>query len=756
MFFHYLKIGIRQVNKYKIHHAISALCLAVGMVVFALTIQFIQARWEDHDKAYIELWDKNGNYTTCDDVQQITALQDIIGTDHPLLVQTISGGAATPQVTVTDLEGNSMPYKATCTEANEAVMERYRRSLTKGSRLPAQANEIIVSRRFASKIAGAKSPVGYTLTPHPWSYSFNNTETEGLAFRIVGVASIPSDFQMLFKREGISYATPVISITFTDRKQIKEWNEKLKNVKLSIRGVLCHPTLTPYESGSRSAELLLLFFSSLILISGIVHFLKFTFQMFYQRSRELTLRHTMGEKAKGTFQLLNTEIFILLTGSLILTFLLSQYAIEITEQYIFPEQLHWLIPSEIRLTLIGIYAGMMLLCMLFTLIPIYKLRKSNFIVELNRYGRHHKYRNFMIGLQMSIALLFLGLTLTVVSFADEVANIYYKTGVDDTRIFEIESDNFLFAQNREAIFSEIRQMPEIESALPYVSYLDGCRGANFEMNSGLQKKELDLNVIYSTSDYFNFFEYPEMSPIKDNKYYAYVNRKLYQVLQQTPTPHLLKVNDKSYAVAGVCDYFYNEWKERQQYMALIDVASTVVTRPKDFSWVFKINEKASVKKTKDKIESICRKFVPETLPLHIHPLNEQPEYKMFQQILQVVGLLTFVSILLMLLSIYSSVMLDVQTRQKEMALRKINGARKTDIFRIFIRDYCLCYLAAFAVVVLLTKALIATAMPERIEVINWVWAVKLFFSVGILIAVVLFKQVRHIMKLNPAEVTKYD
>lgn len=51
------------------------------------------------------------------------------------------------------------------------------------------------------------------------------------------------------------------------------------------------------------------------------------------------------------------------------------------------------------------------------------------------------------------------------------------------------------------------------------------------------------------------------------------------------------------------------------------------------------------------------------------------------------GILTLVCVVISLLGIYSSMMLAVERRSREMAVRKINGATLVDIARIFIRHY---------------------------------------------------------------------
>ena len=75
------------------------------------------------------------------------------------------------------------------------------------------------------------------------------------------------------------------------------------------------------------ARFFLLFISSLILLSGLINFLKFTFQMFYARQRELALRKCVGSDSKGIFWLLFSEVFIMLTIAWFLSLIMGEVAI---------------------------------------------------------------------------------------------------------------------------------------------------------------------------------------------------------------------------------------------------------------------------------------------------------------------------------------------------------------------------------------------------------------------------------------------
>ena len=73
------------------------------------------------------------------------------------------------------------------------------------------------------------------------------------------------------------------------------------------------------------AKLLFLLVVSLILVSGLINFLKFTIQMFFNRQRELALRKCLGSDTKGLYGLLASEVILMMTAALLLSFLLTEW-----------------------------------------------------------------------------------------------------------------------------------------------------------------------------------------------------------------------------------------------------------------------------------------------------------------------------------------------------------------------------------------------------------------------------------------------
>ena len=121
-------------------------------------------------------------------------------------------------------------------------------------------------------------------------------------------------------------------------------------------------------------------------------------------------------------------------------------------------------------------------------------------------------------------------------------------------------------------------------------------------------------------------------------------------------------------------------------------------------------------------------------------------------------LLAIVSILLLILSIYSGISMDVINRQKEVAIRKINGATPRVIALLFGKIYLIIYLSVFVIIYPLVRlVLISITKKSNLQSIySWSWGVLLFFTMALLIFLVTAYKIYKVMHLNPASVLKKE
>ena len=99
-------------------------------------------------------------------------------------------------------------------------------------------------------------------------------------------------------------------------------------------------------------------------------------------------------------------------------------------------------------------------------------------------------------------------------------------------------------------------------------------------------------------------------------------------------------------------------------------------------------------------------------------------------------------------------MLDTETRKKEVAIRKVNGALTKDIAKLFGRTYMLiCIIAmVFAVVAMLLFHVVLSQIFDMVEINPVVPILMGVLVVAVFIVVIIAWQVHKTMKVDPSEI----
>ena len=160
------------------------------------------------------------------------------------------------------------------------------------------------------------------------------------------------------------------------------------------------------------------------------------------------------------------------------------------------------------------------------------------------------------------------------------------------------------------------------------------------------------------------------------------------------------------------------------------------------------------------IETIRREVLPENIPSQVRTFQDDLyEVQAMEYILKdIIFFFAIVSIIITLLGVYSSITLDTERRQKEVAIRKVNGAGIRSIIWLFARLYLTLLVATAAI----TFPLIYMVLQL------WKQMYTVFFHDGLLywgsilgavtlltVITIIFKILK-IARLNPAEVIKNE
>ena len=163
------------------------------------------------------------------------------------------------------------------------------------------------------------------------------------------------------------------------------------------------------------------------------------------------------------------------------------------------------------------------------------------------------------------------------------------------------------------------------------------------------------------------------------------------------------------------------------------------------------------------ILSIVRSKLPESIPFLLTTKQEERfRYiggeKMMSELFM---LLSVISLIITVLGIYSAITLDTYSRQKEVAIRKINGAGPRVIAllfgKLYIRLLVIAAIPSLTIVYLFLRMLISKKIVISAEWLNnpVLWLSIIFLTTTIVFITVAYR-IWLISRLNPAEVIKSE
>lgn len=767
MLIHYIKVALRNLLKYKFHSLISALCLAIGITCFCLTNHFINTTTRkevlpdnEHRIRVILNSEQTGTNVYCyqADVEQLEE-RNIAGLDT--LVASSDNRQA--EITVIGKNQQELPYliKYQCVSPNFFTYNAINVNL--GNQQIKAPDEVIISQAFAQKAFGNEDPTGKIVRLVTGEdQSSTNRITD---YKIAGVAQ---ERQEQGKRMPDCYfplsMNPHLPLSIhsylTGQTTLEELQKQLKATTWKRGDMDLNAWANMSETQEKSIQqsihtLMLRFIASLILVSGLINFLKFIIQMFYNRQRELALRKCMGSSAKGLYLLLATETVWMMSAAFVLSLVCTEVSISIAHTY-FPEEEMIPLPlMEICSTQFGLYLFLLGICMAICLYPVFRLRQLSIIHTMTHKKGKHLFRNIMIGIQMAISVFFVGGVYgTMLTFDELFENMYSPLSPEEEKqIISMSVNSIHMQQHIGSILSDISRLPGITEQT-FVSQMPRMNAYTY-MNYTPNDKPAGM-VIMSQGDpgYFDFFHIPMEGKKVDPQAWGtvYISRKFKERLQQDSIEGNVCLDGKKYQIAGVFQELNKEGAGRHN-----TAGSVFLVNPQASTYLFKVTASGKTPEMVKRITAICRHYVPDTLPLDIRSYSQPTIIDAIEIMQKAFGLLAAISLLLVVLSIYSAISMDTITRQKEVAIRKINGATPKTIALLFGKDYLTVYLLAFATVYPLLRAMMINLTEGQIRTAyQWGWGIILFCGIASVIFAVTAHKIYRIMHINPAEVIKNE
>ena len=236
-----------------------------------------------------------------------------------------------------------------------------------------------------------------------------------------------------------------------------------------------------------------------------------------------------------------------------------------------------------------------------------------------------------------------------------------------------------------------------------------------------------------------------------------VNETFMNTLQDNPINKLVRINNdpKEYKINGVTSSLLR-FVDGSEYFASLAIG---LLQGQGNCYVRIQPDKE--KEEKAYLEQTIKEFLPESIQPEIYTLKE--ECKQIQTtertLRNVFSFFAIVCLIITLLGIYSAISQDTERRQKEVAIRKINGASLSNILTLFTKLYLRLLLIATLFVFPIIWMVTDTILKDWIIRFNYN---SPFFWIGIFLVITFFTAINILTKIlrtariNPAEIIKAE
>lgn len=799
MIIHYLKVAIRNLLKYKAQNIISILGLSVGILCFSVCLycnRYIHAidqcfKYKERI-ADINMYNLDGRMWSGTPATLPERLRQMQIQEAETFTFMAYPRPRSYNVEIAD--GKELPYEELNTiEVDTNYYSVFTPEVRQGSWGVASQtpNAVILTRSLAQKIFGTReNPIGKRMIlMQRLSTSPNTTpRTGGIVYTIQAVIEdIPLNTSLSFLRkidmltlndsEGLLLSDRRDSMTGGSTFALLRPGKTTAQLEASFRAMDLKHTLYEEENVVSASDFGKIFLEKsvvpyfagitfivglLILLTGLLNFFQFLTGSYLNRSHEFGIRKVNGSNGKQLLGLLFTQSLVILLIAFLLTFCLIEIlnpslSFSLFDFTLTIEQgLLWMQTAEYMVGIVG-------LCLLLCLFTVWRVRHVSIQtnIYMNKSKRHkQRMRNVLLGIQFFICWLFFIFTVALYLQAEKTNATLFQTLTEKEKseILSVSLDyRFLKNDERLALIERISQHSGVkDKLLTDINYLKGMSGSSMQTEKGDRNSSFEVNVMSIPANFFEFMKIPILSghTLQTDKDMV-ADHKLVERMQKDLLGTTLYNYRSDYTVCGICaDFIADTYYQSQGYVFL----------PCDFKDYVGHCYLKCVPGKAEEVKAFVKKTLEESLPesiqLEVSTLLEDihKEQAIENNLKGIILFFSLVSLVITLLGVYSAITLDTERRQKEVAIRKVNGAGLKQIIILFARMYVCLLVFSAAVAFPLCYVLIQAWKDMYIVFFNdgplfWI---SIFAAVTTITALTIIFRILKIARTNPAEVIKSE
>lgn len=772
---HNLKVAWRNLMKYKVQNLISVLSMAVGITVLVV-MSFVLSHLRlpsyvdqpHYERSYlVRFFQNEDNVALNEDIYYI--LQANGGLRHAKEMHLRDDFSFGTTMFVFDNDTLKRRKEVSCRYVDKGILRfyGYRSAVTGEVIADLKPGEIVLGEYLARQMfEGQLPPLGSSVQLYTSDCVIRDIFSEPSAFDYYDATRVLKciDFSDEEGRDHLEecYNVYMVLNEGSSKEQLEE--EISKRLEPVSTTCVINPLSQEIKKQAEAlavAKSVSYFIGSLILLAALIGYLRMQIQLFWMRRREVALRMIHGAKMGNMFCLLMTEVLMVVGASIALSILLVNWlkAYAMSHLTTLVDSLGWNIGNMLP-TSLCVGSAVVLVCAVIIFITLRRVSHSGQGLTAGMKGsRSHGFRNVMLGLQIAISLFFVCASLLMTEI---VSMTLRHNGVpEDADFYQkhiLVSDNN--NENIASLTTSLAAHRDIENIIPY-------------SNSYRPLEEMENNdnarAYLNTDNFFNTFV------VSDTTIFDFYQVPIHWLRRDVDPNDCLFIEENFYAELekiglvqnGVLTVIPNAPSTiagtygRLPYVPDYPIYSRnmVVVTPRE-----KLNcEKLLILPREGKYQSV--KNDVEEAYHDLNPAKVEPSVFYFHEYqirdlahVSSMGygawILSAICLLMSAMSVYSTIALDTRARRKEMAIRKIHGAKRKDIIRIFGRLYVWLFIIATVAVTPILVLSIKSFIEDDPVTMSMNIAPPILLGIlvmAVMILLIVGWHIRKIMNVNPVE-----
>ena len=764
MIVHYLKIAWRNLLKYRTQTAVNIVGLAVGFACFALSLVWI--RYElTYDRYHVgaERLYLAYRVSQTDATGYDLEMKDVV----PVLRESFPEVEAGLNVPGEKAIGGAR------LSADSAFMQMFGvRVLAGDTDFLHNRDKVAVTEDYARRLFGKTDVVGEKVQDH-----YAGRMTIGAVLSSLPHSSLAFDYWYGGWNDDYQLSGNPVLIRLRPDADIEVFARKAQDYKVVKDGKETYPfqdvrwmPLTRYHYSDVNTDqsvrftYLVLFagVGLLVVLSSLLNYLALFVTRMRIREREIALRRVNGASRRSLFVQFATEYALLVVVAGLVGMTLVELAL----------------PSFRRMSGVsgGIYSEAFLYFLGVLLLSLLMLLPFVLHIRHRTMGRD-RFRPLSIGMQIAMGVLFTFATVVLMKqlyFLRHTDLGWERENIAVLHIYDVGdkyADLELFPRLRDDIARLACAEEVIDNHLPLLEMnIFGKEKITDWEGHRPDDEPLEVLRLLESSVFTDFYgmtllQGRMMSPT--DQQYAVLNETAARLLNlRQPVGTHITVRDKQLEVIGLLkDFHYSAPTVPVQPIVLVGEEGLGINAElRAMGFGASHNARILIKYTgsfadlREDIQPLAEKHGV----LQYELVRTEDLYQEYLQsetlMLRLLGVVSVVCIVISAFGIFSMVTLSCERRRKEIAVRKVNGARVGDILRLFAREYLgllvVACVVAFPVGYVLMKRWLENYV-EQTPISAWIYIV-IFVGMAALIALCISWRVWRAANENPAEVVKSE